>query len=140
MAPRAIQSGIRQSARKVRLVIDELRAHQAGLGPLEADTPRSDSRERIQRAITYYTNHAHLMNYPQYRQQGLPLTSSLMESTIKQMNARVKGSEKFWKKNSGEAILQLRADSLSDSQPLKAFWTHWRTRQTGINRYRKTAA
>ncbi len=67
------------------------------------------------------------MKYPEFRQAGLPLTSSLMESTIKQMNARVKGTEKFWKKTSGEAVLHLRADSLSDSQPLQEFWAHWRT-------------
>jgi len=48
-----------------------------------------------------------------------------MESTIKQMNARVKGTEKFWRKSSGEAVLQHRADSLSDSNPLQKFWHHW---------------
>ena len=36
------------------------------------------------------------MNYPEYRRLGLPLTSSHIESTIKQIAARVKGSEKFW--------------------------------------------
>jgi len=80
------------------------------------------------------------MKSPQYRQQGLPLTSSLMESTIKQMNARVTGTEKFRKKESGEAVLQLQADSLSNSQLLGNFWSHWRTRQTGANTDRKSTA
>lgn len=125
---------------QVQRVIAELRVHQQLIGLPEQNTPASDPRARIQSAITYYTNHAHLMNYPKYRQAGLPLTSSLMESTIKQMNARVKGTEKFWNKESGEAVLQLRADSLSHSQPLDKFWHHWRTQQTGANTYRKTAA
>lgn len=124
---------------QVQLVITELREHQARLGPPETHPPGSDPRERIDRAITYYTHHAHLMNYPRYRQEGLPLTSSLMESTIKQINARVKGTEKFWNQNSSEAVLQLRADSLSDSQPLNQFWTNWRAQQTGTNHYRKAA-
>ena len=36
--------------------------------------------------------------------------TSAVESVIKMMNKRVKGSEKFWSEPGGEAILQLRAD------------------------------
>lgn len=36
------------------------------------------------------------MNYVEYRGLGLPITSSLMESTVKQIGRRVKGTEKFW--------------------------------------------
>lgn len=124
---------------QVQQVIEELLGHQQELGLPAADAPASDPRARIQAAITYYQNHAHLMHYPRYRQQGLPLTSSLMESTIKQINARVKGTEKFWKQASGAAVLQLRADSLSDSQPLQNFWQQWHQQQSGINTYRKQA-
>ena len=125
---------------KVQQVIDELMFHQAEMGLPVAGASAADPRERIGRAITYYTNQAHLMNDPDYRRQGLPLTSSLMESTIKQMNARIKGSEKFWNRKSGESVLQLRADSLSDSEPLDEFWANWRNQQTGTNTYRKLAA
>ncbi len=38
------------------------------------------------------------MNYPQYRQAGLPTTSALMESLVKEISARVNGTEKFWAK------------------------------------------
>jgi hypothetical protein len=64
---------------QVERVIEELTSHHEALGPPGADTCHSDSRKRLQEAITYYRNHAHLMKYPEYRQQGLPLTSSLME-------------------------------------------------------------
>ena len=42
--------------------------------------------------------------YPQYRQQGLPLTSSHMESTSSSnsIKQRIKGTEKFWQLDSGE--------------------------------------
>ncbi len=80
------------------------------------------------------------MDYPAYRREGLPLTSSHIESTIKQINARIKGSEKFWKQDCGEALLQLRAESLSDSQPLDEFWHAWRDQQTGSSHSRKLNA
>ena len=41
-----------------------------------------------------------------------------MESTIKQTNLRVKGSEMFWSEPGAEAILPLRADSLSETEPM----------------------
>jgi hypothetical protein len=93
-----------------------------------------------QRAHTYFTNHRERMKYPEYRKEGLPLTSSHIESTIKQINVRMKGTEKFWRLDNADALLQLRSDCLSDSAPLEAFWTRWRTRHTGANRYRTAAA
>jgi hypothetical protein len=55
------------------------------------------------------------MDYPTYRRLGLPVTSSPMESLVKQINVRVKGTEMFWDDPDGaEAILRLRAASLSD--------------------------
>jgi hypothetical protein len=106
-----------------------------------ADEPVADEhREAVQRAVTYYQHHCSRMDYPRYRQQGLPLTSSHIESTIKQINLRLKGSEKFFRKDTGETLLQLRADSLSDSQPLQAFWSRWFNQQSGANAYRKHSA
>ena len=78
--------------------------------------------------------------YPKYRQQGLPLTSSHIESTIKLINIRMKGSEKFFRHDTGETLLQLRADSLCDSRPLDTFWPRWLKTQTGSNTYRKQSA
>lgn len=111
---------------------------------LDSQTPTNTSTDHepsaVRRAVTYYTHHRERMNYPQYRQQGLPLTSSLMESAIKQINLRVKGSEKFWRAGAADAILQLRADHLSDSQPLDNFWPRWHAQHDGSNRYQTTAA
>ncbi len=117
-------------------VLAELTAHQERLGFPPSDASADDPRQRIGRAVTYYTNHRSRMNYPEYRRLGLPITSSLMESAIKQLSRRVKGTEKFWNQPTAAAILQLRADSLSDSDPLAAFWTRWQQKITGTNRYR----
>ena len=52
---------------------------------------------------------------------GRPITSAHRESTVKLLNRRVKGSEKYWTERGAEALLQLRADHLSTSQPMLAF-------------------
>jgi len=38
-----------------------------------------------------------------YRREGLPITSTLVESLIKQVNQRMKGTEKFWARGGAEA-------------------------------------
>ncbi len=48
--------------------------------------------------------------------------TSAVDSAIKMMNKRVKGSEKFWSEPGAEAILQLRADYLSETEPMSRFW------------------
>jgi hypothetical protein len=67
----------------------------------------------------YLENNRNRMDYPRYRREGLPITSSPVESWVKQLNQRVKGSEKFGNDDqNGEAILHLRAAWLSDDEAL----------------------
>jgi hypothetical protein len=76
-------------------------------------------------AARYLRNNRERMDYPRYRREGLPITSSPMESLIKQINHRVKGSEMFWNAPHGaEAILQLRAASLSEDDRLDRHLRH----------------
>lgn len=65
--------------------------------------------------------------------------SSHVESTIKQINYRMKGTEKFWSEAGAEALLQLRADHLSDDEPLEEFWQRRQTATTGQRRYSRSA-
>lgn len=116
-------------------VIASLTEHQQRLGAPPQEAQPGDPRRRVDRALTYYKNNQQRMDYPRYRRLGLPLCSSHIESTIKQINRRVKGTEKFWRRDTGEAVLQLRADTLSSSQPLTAFWTRWQANQDGGNCY-----
>ncbi len=79
----------------------------------------SDPQTIVVKVMTYLRNNAGRMDYPEYRRQGLPITSCLVESLIKQFNQRVKGSEKFWSRpQNAEAILQVRAALLSDDDRL----------------------
>jgi hypothetical protein len=125
-------------AGEVHQVIAALSEHQRRIGKPPDDASATDPRQRVARALTYYEYHCSRMNYPEYRRLGLPLTSSHIESTIKQINRRVKGSEKFWLQATSEAVLQLRADYLSDSAPLVSFWLRHQARQTGANAYTLT--
>ncbi|MBX3439027.1 MAG: hypothetical protein KF861_16170 [Planctomycetaceae bacterium] len=77
-------------------------------------------------AHRYLSNNASRMNYAVYRTQGLPVTSAPMESLVKQINLRVKGTEMFWNDGlkGGEAILQIRSAALSDDGRLKTYLTH----------------
>jgi len=102
----------------VAKVIEALTARQAELGNPSADDGETHPRHVVARSLAYLKNHQHQMNYADYRRRGLPITSSYVESAVKQFNQRVKGTEKFWSEFGAEAILQLRADHLSDNTPL----------------------
>jgi len=124
---------------EVEEVIEGLRRRQEELGlPGEQDGETSPPRV-VARALGYLQNNKDKMRYDEYRRQGLPITSSLMESVVKQVNRRVKGTEKFWCEQGGEAILQLRGDYLSDDQPLEVFWQQRQAAATGQRRYQRAA-
>jgi len=65
--------------------------------------------------------------------------TSAVESAIKMINRRVKGTEKFWSEPGAEAILQLRADYLSETEITTRFWLE-REEQASCSRpYRRAA-
>lgn len=126
---------------RVREVVAELETRLEAYGPYPgtAKPPPTDPREVLRRTMTYLRNNQERMRYPAYRREGLPVSTSMVESLIKEINYRVKGTEKFWNRPSGaEAILQVRAAALSDdhrmakhidSRPGSAFRRH-QTRKT----------
>ena len=120
---------------QVTEVLTALEARQAEVGLPEEGEPETSPRQVVARTLTYLRNQQGKMRYDEYRRQGLPITSSLMESVVKQVNRRVKGTEKFWSEQGAEGILQLRADQLSDDQPLEDFWQRRQEAATGQRRY-----
>jgi hypothetical protein len=103
----------------VTSVIDELTVHQERLGEAPEEAGADDPRERLRLAIGYLENNRDRMDYERYRREGLPTTSAWMESAVKELNYRVKGTEMFWNNPAGaEAILCLRAATLSDDDRL----------------------
>lgn len=123
---------------QVTRVISELAAHQQELGPpTEEDGPTS-VRRIVHDALTYLQNQSERMNYPEYRKQGLPITSSHVESTVKLLNRRVKGTEKFWSEDGAEALLQLKADTLSETGHWDRFWRIRPRTMTGTRHYTRS--
>jgi len=84
-------------------------------------------------AARYLNNNRQRMDYPRYRRQGMPITSAPMESLIKQINHRVKGTEMTWnapraadtaQPAGAEAILQVRSASLCEDDRLDDYLRH----------------
>ncbi len=101
---------------RVAEVIAELEQWQS-LHPMDESekAASTDSREVVRRSLGYLRNNQARMDYSRYRRDGLPCMSSWMESLVKEMNARVKGTEKYWNAGANaESILQVRAALLSD--------------------------
>ena len=120
---------------KVAEVLTELKQRQQELGLPPKDASESDPRKIVATTIHYFETHQSRMDYPRYRRLGLPIVSAYVESAVKQINRRVKGTEKFWSEIGAEAILQLRADYVSDTQPLKSFWQQRQQAATGQRCY-----
>jgi hypothetical protein len=108
---------------RVGQVIEELRTlHDVQASLSVADVGRladDDPRAIIARELGYLEHNRERMDYPRYRREGLPWTTSHVESTVKIFNRRVKGSEKSWGEAGAEAILQLRAAFLSEDGRLE---------------------
>jgi hypothetical protein len=101
---------------RVAAVLGDLAGWQDRLGrpPPGVNLDENDPKRVLEEARTYLSNNQGRMDYPAYRRQGLPVTSSLVESLVGEFNDRVKGKDKHWDRPDGaEAILQVRAAVLS---------------------------
>lgn len=128
-------------AGQVKLVSKSLRRAASELGAPPRDAADTDPRNIVKDALGYVQNNRSRMNYPHYRRLGLPTSSAPVESTIKQINRRVKGSEKFWVDGGAEALLQLRAAYLCEDDRAAAYWSRPRpyARAAGPGRLKAAA-
>ncbi len=97
---------------EVRRLLDALEKRQQELG----ENPRTERNRHparpVANSLAYLTNQRERMKYDQYRKQGLPITSSPIESTVKQRSTGgIKGTEKFWDEGA-DPMLHLVADRL----------------------------
>jgi hypothetical protein len=124
-------------AGQVESLLPELERRSGELGVAPKEAPASDPRKLVSESLTSLRNNASRIRYDEYRRRGLPILTSAVESAIKQINHRVKGSEKFWSEPGAEAVLQLRTDYLSETLPMEKFWEQRQSQATGNRRYRK---
>jgi hypothetical protein len=97
----------------------EQRQHELGMPEKkEKGTPRA----QVTSSLNYLANQRERMKYPEYRKNGLPITSSPVESTVKQINKRIKGTEKFWDEGI-DPMLHNVADRLGSTQVIERFWS-----------------
>jgi hypothetical protein len=123
---------------QVDRVIAALELRQQELGEPTKETPKTAPSAIVATSLGYLRNQRSRMKYPEYRKQGLPMTSTYVESTVKQINRRMKGTEKFWS-HGVESMLTLVADHLSDTPTLSRFWRNRPHRLTGCRGYQSHA-
>lgn len=110
---------------RVAEVLVELEQWQGrvGLPPPGETLPVTDARRAVSEGLSYLRNNAVRMDYPRYRQSGLPVTSSLVESLVGEFNTRVKSRQKYWNRGrDAESMLQLRAAVLSEDGRLERYF------------------
>ncbi len=110
---------------RVSAVLEELATWQGRLGrpPPDVELEEGDVRQVLAEVVCYLGNNRGRMDYPRYRREGLPVTSSLVESLVGEFNGRVKGKDKYWNRSAGaEAILQVRAAVLSEDDRLARYF------------------
>jgi hypothetical protein len=104
---------------------------------LISETEDESVLETLTASRNYLSNNRGRMKYAAYRREGMPITTALMESSIKQCNRRMKGTEKFWRQGA-EPQLQLCADQMSETDPLPAYWERRAAKQSGFRKSRTT--
>jgi hypothetical protein len=145
MAGRAAAAGWREYLQwaqwlwegSIDLLIKAIAARSQALGPASEGDETSPAAI-VAKTLRYLQNQRTRMKYHQYRQLGLPITSSHIEATIKQINRRVKGTEKFWNQGA-EPLLVLAAAHLSETNRLDRFWRN-RRNHLELSRCHQTAA
>jgi hypothetical protein len=89
------------------------------------DPQRED--DPAQKAVTYYTNNRHRMDYPTYRANGYQIGSGTIESAIKQIaEKRMKVSGARWNFDSARLVAKARAAFLSGN------WNSLATRRESL--------
>ena len=123
-------------AGRVQQVIDTLESQLKRMRAHASTAPQA--LKVVELATAYVPRNRNRMDYPRYRQLGLPVGSAQVESLIKQINQRVKGTEQFWNDGGLEAVLQVRAAYLSEDDRSESFHTR-RPRGPAVGRNRNHA-
>jgi hypothetical protein len=119
----------------VKGVIEALETQLRRLGEPGPKAWAGDPRQIVRLTLNYVKENQTRMDYARYRREGLPISSALVESLFKQINHRMKGTEKFWNDGGGEAVLQVRAAYLSEDRRPEDFHAHRpRPAAVGANR------
>ncbi|GHO81770.1 hypothetical protein KSD_95410 [Ktedonobacter sp. SOSP1-85] len=86
----------------------------------------AEALKALKQVITYLENQRDWIgSYEQWRAQGYPIGSGMIERTVALINRRMKKRGMRWRRANATAVVALRADLLNDDwitpQPLRAF-------------------
>lgn len=77
-----------------------------------------NKKEKLQKAITYFTNHQHKMDYKTYIHKGYPVSSALVESNCKHLvKDRMELSGMRWSSTGAQNMMDMRAIKLNGDLP-----------------------
>lgn len=103
-------------------VRSELRRQSREHGPPPRRAADNDHRRILANNVEYFQRNRDAMDYATFRERGWPIGSGIVESAVKQIGKRVKGTEKHWSAQGVEAVLQVVAHVISEDQAWQAFW------------------
>ena len=92
------------------------------LGPPPKGAADNDPRRILANNVEYFRTNRAGLDYPTFRRNGWPIGSGIIESTIKVVGKRVKGTEKHWNLHGVEQTLQVVTHLMSDDGSWEAFW------------------
>ena len=101
---------LREDVRTGRLTLDEFAADLNGV--------RTSESPPVYREATLFFSRT----YPTFRKNGWPTGPGIIESTIKIVGKRVKGTEKHWNIQGAEQTLQVVTHLMSDDGSWEASW------------------
>ena len=103
-------------------LIEEIARLSRRAGPPPKNAPETDRRRILSANAHYFKTNRDGMDYPTFRKNGWPIGSGIVESVIKQLGKRLKGTEKHWALSGAEATLQVMAHLLSEDGSWNGFW------------------
>jgi hypothetical protein len=100
----------------------ELEALGQRRGPPPKKAAPSDPRRILATDLEYFRTNRAGLDYPTFRRRGWPTGSSIIESTVKQVGKRVKGTEKLCSLPGVEQTLQVVTHLIADDGAWNRFW------------------
>jgi transposase len=113
---------------KINELIQELRDMQSLVGfPEQGKRRKSDDPKIIyDNFINHLEKNKSRIKYDEFRERSYPIGSGCIESAVKLFSKRIKGTEKQWSDEGGEAILHLYSFLLSEDNRWDLLWQYHR--------------
>jgi len=103
-------------------LIAEIAKRSRQLGPPPKRASENDPRRILANNLDYFRTNRRGIDYPTFRRNGWPIGSGIIESAIKQIAKRVKGTEKHWTLKGAEETLQVTTHLISEDDSWEHFW------------------